>query len=378
LNIFNNFSQIIDRKYVTVFWSIVLLAFLLRLSISFFTGLSWYSVDSYTYLRMADAIVNNEPFSRFPNGFPLLLAGLKIFIPDAWIPASIIWVNILASTAVVGLAMSISKKISQNTILACLAGVLLALYPNQLNYVRQILTEAPTTFFLVFQVYLFIQRKYAASAACLVIAVLFRSSLLPLIPFMLACVYLKEYKGNPNMPTLRYAAGITIITIIYIGLVLLGIIKPSGNIKQNLLISIQSYGGNIDYSIKDYTSEQIGAPLKTYFIFAYENTGEYLKQRLLSLNELWGWPSTGEPPRSMLKKLLIALRIPIFIGSIAAFSMCIKDLKIWLLFVPIFTITVIHTLFFSTTRFSFVVEPFAIILTSIYLLSLYNNWTNKN
>ncbi|MCG2588748.1 hypothetical protein [Rhodohalobacter sulfatireducens] len=326
---------------------------------------------------MADAILNGEPYSRFPNGLPLLIAGLKIFLPTSWIPASIIWTNILASTAAVGLTIGISKKITGNTFLACLAGLILAIYPNQLNYVRQILTEAPATFFLVFHVYLFFHRRYFSSAAILFIAVLFRSSLLPLIPLMLIFAFAFERSGNPKIPILKFIGGLVSITLIYMLFVIFEIVKPSANLSANLLISISSYGGNIDYTLSGFTNAELDSALNTYFTFAVEHPWEYIKQRILSFNELWGWPSTGEPQRSFAKKLLIALRIPFFIGAVVAFCQNLKKPEIWVLFSPVLIITAIHTMFFSTTRFSYVAEPFIIILTLILLESIYKKWFNK-
>jgi len=370
--------NLIDRKYFTVFLAIILVALSLRIFFSFFTGLSWYSVDSYTYLDMADAILNGEPYSRFPNGLPLLIAGLKTFLPNSWIPASIIWINILASTAAVGLTVGISKKITGNALLACLAGLILAFYPNQLNYVRQILTEAPATFLLVFHIYLFLQRRYFSSAVILFIAVLFRSSLLPLIPLMMIFAFALERSKNPTIPILKFIGGLASITLIYISLVILEIVKPAANLSANLLISISSYGGNIDYTHSGFTNAELDSALNTYFTFALEHPWEYFKQRLLSFNELWGWPSTGEPSRSITKKLLIALRIPFFLGAVIAFSQNLKKPEIWVLFSPVLIITAIHTMFFSTTRFSYVAEPFIIILTIILLDSIYKKWIGKS
>lgn len=374
---FRKTINLIDRKYFTAFWLIIFVALSLRIFISFFTGLSWYSVDSYTYLDMADAILNGEPYSRFPNGLPLLIAGLKTFLPTSWIPASIIWANILASTAAVGLTIGISKKITGNSLFACLAGLILAFYPNQLNYVRQILTEAPATFFLVFHAYLFFQRRYFSSAIILTIAVLFRSSLLPLVPLLLIFVFFFEKAHNPKNSILKFLGGLASITLLYNSLVLFEIVKPAANLSANLLISISSYGGNIDYSLSGFTNAELDSALNTYFTFALENPWEYIKQRILSFNELWGWPSTGEPQRSFAKKLLIALRIPFFISAVVVFCQNLKIPQIWVLFSPVLVITAIHTMFFSTTRFSYVAEPFIIILTIILLESIYKKWLTK-
>ncbi|MDZ7719251.1 MAG: hypothetical protein U5K72_10590 [Balneolaceae bacterium] len=316
-------------------------------------------------------------FSRFPNGFPLLLAGLKTLLPDLWIPTSAILTNIFASTAVVGLCMGISKRITKNSLAVIFVGLIVAFYPNQLNYVRQILTEPVTTFFLVLHAYLLFNNKYFSSAIFLVIAALFRSTLLPLIPIMLIILFITERTWNPKSPAFKFFGGTASIGLIYLLLVLFDVVKPSNNLGANLLISISSYGGNVDYTLSGFTSEEMKEPIKTYLSFAIDHPVEYLKQRLLSLNELWGWPSMGEPPRGIARKLLIAIRIPFLIGSVTALYLNFKKTEIWMLFSPILVITVIHVLFFSTTRFTHVVEPFAVVLTMISLNSIYNRWFKK-
>jgi hypothetical protein len=315
---------------------------------------------------MADAIVNGEPHSGFPNGFPLLIALFKLWLPETWIPATIVSLNIVLSTAVIGLSIKISKMVSDNLVLALLAGLCVAIFPNQLNYVRQILSEVPTTFFLILSIYLFFKRTYFLSGCFLVIAILFRSSLLPLLPIMLICFFFFERSDQVKTRLLEYAGGMIVMFFVYSTLLSFGIVKSSSNLGVNLLISISSYGADINYSLKGLSSESFSNhPIQSYLSFAVDHPVEFFKQRVLSFNELWLWPSDGTPPRSFFTKLLISLKIPVLVGAVIGFCSNFKKVEIWILFMPILLITVIHTLFFSTPRFTYVIEPLTIILAAI-------------
>lgn len=370
-------QQFANFYYWRVFWFILFIAFLLRCYVTFNSGLTWYTVDSYQYLKMADAIVNGEPYSRFPNGFPLLIAFFKLYLPEAWIPPSLVTLNIFLSTAVVGLCIKISRMIRGNALFALLAGISIAIFPNQLNYVRQILSETPTSFFLVLSMFLFFKRSYFLSGLTLVITILFRTSLFPLLPLMFICFYFFEKAGELKVSLFKYASGMLAISLIYISLLNFGIVKSSSNLGVNILISISSYGGDINYSLDGLSKEYIHHPIQSYFMFAMDHPWEFLKQRALSFNELWLWPSDGTPPRSLITKLLIALKIPVLIGAIVAFCFNFKKVDFWILFLPILIITLIHTLFFSTPRFTYVIEPFAIILAVIGLFKLVKIFINE-
>lgn len=366
--------QFTNNHYWKIFWLILCIAFLLRVFVTFFSGLPWYSVDSYQYLRMADSILNGEPYSRFPNGFPLLIAFFKLWLPQTWIPPVLVTLNIFLSTAVVGMCAKIARMISGNAILALLAGFFIAVFPNQLNYVRQILSETPTTFFLVLSIFLFFKRTYFLSGLFLSIAILFRSSLLPLLPLMIVCFYFFERDEELKIRFFKYSCGMIAILLIYGALLSFGVIKSSSNLGVNILISISSYGGDINYSLDELSKEYLtNHPVQSYIMFAMDHPVEFLRQRALSFNELWLWPSDGTPPRSLFNKLLISLKIPVLIGTVVAFCYNFKKVEIWILFLPILIITAIHTLFFSTPRFTYVIEPFAIILSVIGLFEIMNS-----
>ncbi|MFN8627886.1 MAG: hypothetical protein U0587_18150, partial [Candidatus Binatia bacterium] len=230
--------------------------------------------------------------------------------------------------------------------------------PNQLNYTRQLLTEAPTAFFLTASVLLLQQGRHFYASVALSIAVLFRASLGPLLPLFFACGL-----WQPDWPTaknvaLRWIGGLAFGAVFYAALLSVGVIKPSNNLGPNLLISINSSQGVV-FSTAGFSSEETMHPLRTYAKFASAHPAEFLKQRWLSLYELWGWPSDGDnkSPRSLGSKLLIALRLPLLFLGLVGFWFGARTREAWILVLPVLTVTVVHIATFSTPRFTYVVEP---------------------
>jgi hypothetical protein len=84
--------------------------------------------------------------------------------------------------------------------------------------------------------------------------------------------------------------------------------------------------------------------------------------------ELWGpWPqaSNVDMPRSTITKILIGLRCLMILLAIAAFWSRRSSVEIGLVMIPIILITVVHTAFFSTPRFTFPVEPLVLVLATL-------------
>ena len=87
-------------SYKNIFYLILFLALLSRVYIVFFSGLPWYGPDTGNYIKMARAIIDGNPISFFPNGFPLLLAGTILVSPDHFTLVLVI-LNILMQTGAI-------------------------------------------------------------------------------------------------------------------------------------------------------------------------------------------------------------------------------------------------------------------------------------
>lgn len=333
---------------------ILAVGFVIRLGITFFSGLSWYMTDSFIYFKQADAILHHRPISGFPNGYPLLIAAVKLIGNEEVLLA---FVHVILSTAVVLIVFLISRRLR----LGILAGLLLAVYPNQLNLCRLFLSETPTTFLLAAAVALFITGKYFESALALSVACVFRTSLLPIIPgLMVTALYFKL----PFRSIQYFLIGCVIIAGLYTTLVVLNIVAPSNNLGLNVLQSVTFYSSHMSYDPSAVLSaRQQAYPMATYAWFLLDHPFAFLLQRLDSLWELWGpWPLDAS--RSIPAKVLIGIRFPVLVLACVGLFRNRKNAVAWVLFTPIFCVTMVHFLMYSQTRYTVPVEPFTALLAS--------------
>lgn len=331
-------------------WWIILLAFVIRVYFVFFSGLTWYNTDSWDYLRQADAILSGHPISYFPNGYPLLIAAVKLLFPDPY--TALAWLNVILSTLIVWLACEIAEKINANVLLA---GLLVALWPNQLNYCRQLLSEVPATFILLAGIALFLNRRYFMAGLLLSIAAMFRSNLVLIIPaYLIVGWYFK-------LSLRSFFFGSALGLVFYQSLIILRVILPSSVFGPDLLIAITGYSHHLQFSIESFTDYERTHPLQTYFSFALSHPWRFILQRLDSFWELWGFWPIGR--RGWIAKTIIGFRFPLLItGSLGAYlNLPWYD---WILGLPVLIITITHTVFFANPRYSFVVEPLLVVLAS--------------
>jgi hypothetical protein len=237
------------------------------------------------------------------------------------------------------------------------------------------MTEPLSVLFLMLSIYLFITKKYFLTGFISYLTYSFRPSLILFAPLIIIYeFYSGERRGSVKI-TAGFAAGIIIFALLDIA----GITAPAGNQTQNILVSIQSYGYNINHSFSNFTQEQINSPIQTYFNFIISNPFTYLEQRLLSLWSLWGPYVPTE--YGIIGMILHGFRFPFFVGAVTVFIFRKKfgEMKdsIMILFIPVLSVTLIQMLFFSTQRHQFPAEPFVIILSVVgaeyFLKSKYVN-----
>ncbi|MBF0546883.1 MAG: phospholipid carrier-dependent glycosyltransferase [Candidatus Riflebacteria bacterium] len=309
---------------------------------------------------MADAILSGNPISWFPNGYPIFICIVKVFFRESLISTVIIFSNVVFSTLVVFMTMEIFKKISGNKRISLLSGFVVAVYPNQINYVRQMLSDVPATFFLILGFFLWTRGKFLRSGFFFYIAGLFRSTLLPIGLIIFFVSLLKNYSIQSEIKTKRLLAGFFLAVGFYSILIFANIVKPSGNLSYNISKAISFYNkGDLEIT-KTTRQEDMNAPIGRYFQFALEHPALFIRYRLLAFQDLWGWPVKSE--RSFLTDFLISLRFPLVILALIGFIRRYNDLNFQIFFIPILLITIIHVTMFSSARFTYTVEPLAIIL----------------
>lgn len=338
----------------TLAGGVVLLASLLvRLWVAFFSGLPWWSSDTYGYMTMAEAIRAHHPMALLPNGYPLLIAGVMLVLKASLVPATLITINVVLSTLSVWLVMQIGHFLTGEK-MAALAGLMLAIYPNQINYTRLLLSETPTAFLLVLTLFLLFRGQGLAAGLVAVLCGLFRSTLTPIVPLiLLVCISTRrQWKG--------YLAGVVLGLGGYVALLVAGVVASSTNVGVNLLLAVHSYSHRISFATSGFTPDQIAHPLWTYLSFAIHAPVTFASQRLDALWELWGpWPLGAD--RGIGAKMLIGLRCPLLL--LAGYGVWQRrDFATWLLVLPVLSVTATHVAFFAAPRFSFVVEPCLILL----------------
>jgi hypothetical protein len=135
---------------------------------------------------MADGILSGAPISYFPNGYPLIVAGVRLIVAQNFLNSALLTLNVLLSTAVVAMAYYICKRIS-GSVSALIVAALVAVWPNQLNYTRQLLSEVPCVFFLTAAIALLLFEHRLLSDIAFSAASLVRSSLSSCWPFRALC-----------------------------------------------------------------------------------------------------------------------------------------------------------------------------------------------
>lgn len=350
---------------------ILALAIALRVGICFFSDLPWYTSDTHTYLRMAEAISAGDPLSSRPNGYPLLIVILRFLVGEGALPQTLIGLNIILSTAVVGLIFVIGRVTTHRDDVALLAALAVAAYPNQLNFVRFLLTEVPTTFLLAAALTAFFLNYRVMSGLLLGVTAIMRTSLAPLGLLVPALAYAFD-RSRAHLA--RSLGGYGLSLLLYFSLLGFGVVAPSSNLGPNLLVATRAYSHKpIDYTTDEFSAEQHRHPARTYLTYAYEHPRAFIAKRLSSLWTLWGpWPGSAyeENSRGPIRKALIGLRFPVLLLALVAVFFRPERLYPWVLLLPALLITVVHMLFFSTSRFTYPAEPFLLLLATLGVMDL--------
>ena len=272
--------------------SVVGVAAMIRVWIAFFSHATWYNSDTYLYLAMAEGIRKGSPLPLSTSGYPLIIAALEQICGGGALPAVLVGLNVVLSTVIVLSCYGVGAALDSRTA-GLLAATVAALWPNQLNYTRQILSEVPATFCLVVGVYLLIKHRPLWAGIALCYASFIRAELFPVVPIVFVWMFLARRK---KAEIAFFTAGATVIIAFNFTLLTLHKIASPVNAGENLLLAIQSSSNDgIIFNEDRFTPEQKAKPLRTYVAFARAEPGVFIQQRAASLWELWGpWPKTGD------------------------------------------------------------------------------------
>jgi hypothetical protein len=351
--------------------------FVVRILVAFVSTLPWFSADSYGYIDQARDLLAGKWAPFFPVGYPLMIAAVTALIPSA-AAAALIAVNVFLSTLTVWLVMKTAGAASQWRGAPLLAGLLVAFWPNQLNYVRFVLSEVPAGFFVALSVWLLIKRRHFAAGAALGCAVAIRTTLLPAI---LVAPFVTASESRPRAAWFTAGCMSPLLVLAVLSISLAGTVALGGNFGFNLDVARQSFGSRIDFSGPSDVGVREAAG--RYVTDAIDHPQHFVAQRAASLSELWGpWPSGDEPrarsapPRGALARVLIGLRLPLLLLGVASIrrSMPAHEKYLWTL---VAVVTLVHVMTFSAPRFTFIMEPPLVVLAVLGVERSWMRWCER-
>jgi len=357
-----------------VFLSIVsplVISVLVRIFLCFSAKSSWYEVDSFWYIKQASAIKEGLWLNIWPNGYPLIIAFVSSVFRFVELDILLIWTNIILSTSTAGLIYFISYRITKNWAFAGLTSLAIGLWPNQLNYVNQLLSEVPATFFLVSGMAIIVLDKNMLLSGLLIgFAATIRTSLAP-VSLLIAILLIWKRKFKKAL-ILLMASIVPVIAMSSYSYFRTGDFANGGNSAPSIFIALDTYGGSYDGKawevfLRDPNNfPTLSEAIKVYFNNLFENPYCFFKQRVSAFWELWGfWPSyiKAGGVRSDLVRMIIGLRFPLLL--LALFYIIKKSKKEmfdFFLLAPAFSLTIIHTFLFAKARYTFPAEPLLMIL----------------
>lgn len=360
-------SDKLERKFFISLIFIVAIGFIIRFTLLFKNGVLWFSTDTYDYMTMADAIISGHPIAKFPNGFPLLIALIKIFFQSEKLPFVLVFLNVCLSTIVIGMTAAITIKITKKKYLGVVAALIVALYPNQINYTHQILSEVPTCFLLTLSIFIYLKKNYFVSGLILFAATMFRSDLLLVFPMLFSLTLFYFYKNDKITNAVYYLAGYLAGVIFYSMLLSYSIVSSTNRYGLEILKSLNANSIREEYpSIKNFSADEQAHPIRTYFSFMINHPTTYIQQRLSAAENMWGLISA--PSRSLSAQILIAIRFPIFILGLFGLWKYRSKFEAWIIAMPIIALSIIHIALYSSPRYTYSVEPLLICLASMSLI----------
>jgi Dolichyl-phosphate-mannose-protein mannosyltransferase len=335
-----------------------------RVCISFLSGLNNIHTDSHDYFLQADALLNGGYTNFFPNGYPFIVAVVKYCAGNSAVPV-LLWMNILMSVLIIYFSYDITKKIFGQENTALLAAFIVAFFPSQINYVRWLMTEVPTTFFMLGAYFFYYNKRWWWSGLFLGMATLVRTEILPVLVLLLLtdAVYRRKINfvlmAGGLLPLLLAASYCQYKT---------GEFSLAGHGRFNILASITASGDYVDwqYSEKHPEYDTKAKAVDLYISTFKTHPLDFIKNRLANLWELWGfYASATIVGRSVITRIIIGLGNFFLIAfGLPAWWKNRKDYNALIIILPFLVITIVHIVFFAMQRYTYPVEPFMIILAA--------------
>ncbi len=351
-----------DRRARNLLAGILLLGFLLRIVIVFFVPLLHMHRDTYDYYRQADIILMGRYLNYFPNGYPFIVVIAKT-ISENHSQLILLWLNIFMSLATVYFVYDIGKRVFGKVSVALGAAFLMAVFPPLLNYVRWIMSETPTIFFLTGAYFFYYRRQNWCSGLFFGLATIVRTNIAPVFVGLLILELI--WKRRVNYRLLITA----LIPIVMVGgycWLQTGKFSIQGNARINILYSVTASGSNIDFRIGEKYPEidTEDKAMKMYMDHMKKEPGEYLGQRVANAWELWGFfASDAQGFRSPVTRLLLgACNFFLVVFGLIGWWMLRKQFIAFILILPFAVVSAVGILIVAIPRYAYPAHPFMILL----------------
>ena len=344
-------KQILATKS-TLLLSVIFIAVLARVYIVFFFSETWINVDSLAYIHQAEILLQGGFSNYFPNGYPLLIAVFMLFSSIFPLEISLVILNIILSSLIVFLVFISSETLFKERKYSFIAALLVAFYPNQLNFVRYLLTEVPAAFLLTLSFYLIVIGRIKYSGFTTGILAIIKTSFLPL--GILFSFYLL-FKSNIHWRAFLFYFLLPVSSMLLYGFIITGELTLSHNAFHNLTLTATDFKeGYVDKTTS----------VRDYWIYFSKNPIKFVEDRFASLWELWGplASKTDKMRGNLFYRLLAGLRLPLLILALYSIYRLRNNIAADYMASAIFIVTIIHFFFFSSLRFTYPLEPLLILL----------------
>lgn len=364
----NNANQA-PKQQVRLLYIIILLSLLAKTVLCFFVLKQHVQRDTLDYFEQADILLAGGYKNYFPNGYPFLIAASKAIAGQYYI-GMLLWINILMSCIAVYFIYAIAQALTGNGRTALLAAVLLAFFPTQLNYVRWILSEVPSTFFLIGFFFFYIRQQWLLSGLFIACATLIRTEfgiVLPIILFY-ELVFLKKIRT-----ALMFSFFLPLFLVGFYCYQKTGKFSLSGHGKVNILYSITASGSYVDWMYEDKHPEikTSAQAMDMYIDRIKKDPAGYIKSRAANYWELWGFfPSSSDGNRKLPARIMIGcINFFLLVFGLLGWWKYRKNYYAAILLIPFCIITMVHTLLVALPRYTYAAEPFMILFAGIFLFS---------
>lgn len=349
---------------------ILMLGILIRIVMVFVLHLPHMHKDSYEYYRQAAILQQGSYLNYFPNGYPLIVL-IAEMVSINHSQAILLCLNIAMSTMTIWWVWDIARRIFRDDAVAMMAGILMAIFPPLINYVRWIMTETPTIFYLVGAYFFYYRKRYWLSGLMFGLAAVTRANIGPIFLLLVLMELIVRKKLNYR---LLLAAFVPIFIVCFYCYGKTGKFAISGNARVNILYAVTASGSHIDFYMTDEhpeidTKEKAE---KMYFDHMRAEPGQFTRQRLANAWELWGfYASDSDGHRSPVASILLGgCNLFLIVAGLFGWWRNRKDFNVAILILPFLVVTAVSVMLIAIPRYAYPAEPFLLVTGSWVLVLL--------